>query len=218
MMSCSIFSFVHVSFIMLDLYKDYFGQPGLYSLVSIATYAPTVLLLPVLNRMVARFGKRNLCAYGLLLSAAASALAFILQTDNPYIFLTFCFMSGLGVTFLTMEIWALVTDVIDYQELLSRKREEGTTYAFFSFTRKMGQTIAGSGSSLILDRIGYDISSTQTGQAPAVVQRMYSAATAIPAVVFFLMFVTLAFLYPLGKKEEEKMRTELQKRRTEAQT
>jgi len=195
------------------LYKDYFAKPELYSLVTIAANAPTVLLLPVINKLVARLGKKKMCAYGLLLSVAANVLALLLRTENPYLFMIFCFLSGIGVTFLTLEVWALATDVIDYQELLSHRREEGTCYAFFSFTRKLGQTMAGSGSSLILKRIGYDVGSTQIGQGTAVVSRMYTVATLVPAIAFFLMFLALAFLYPLGKREEENMREELRRRR-----
>ena len=199
------------------LYKDYFEAPKLNTLVTVATYLPTVLLLPVLNKLVMRFGKKRLCAWGLLLAAAANALALLIRTGNPYVFLVFCFLSGLGGTFLTMEIWALATDVIDYQELLSRKREEGTSYAFFSFTRKLGQTLAGSGSSFLLGIIGYDEKNTQVAQAPAVVRRMYTSATLVPAIAFALMFLTLAFLYPLGMKEEASMREELRRRRAEAE-
>ncbi|MCL2107254.1 MAG: MFS transporter, partial [Oscillospiraceae bacterium] len=197
------------------LFKDYFAQPELYSLVTIANYLPTALLLPFLGKMVLRLGKKRLCAYGLLLAAAANAALLLLRTANPYVFLALTFFSGLGSTFLVMEIWALVTDVIDYQELLSRTREEGTCYALFSFTRKMGQTLAGGASSLILKLIHYDGSLSGVSQAPAVVRSMYTTATLVPAAAFFLMFLALAFLYPLGMKEEEEMRAELRKRRAE---
>ena len=199
------------------LYKDYFNQPSLYGLVSVATYAPTALLILFLNKLVTRFGKKMLCAYGLLLSAAVNVAALALHTDNPYLFLAFCFLSGFGATFLVMEIWALVVDVIDYQEILSHKREEGTCYSFFSFTRKLGQTLAGSGSTFVLAKIGYEIAQNDAAviQASAVAEKMYTIATLIPAIVYFLMFISLAFLYPLGKKEEESMREELRQRRAQ---
>ena len=197
------------------LYKDYFAQPKLYTLITIATYAPTVLLLPALNKLVIRFGKKRLCAWGLLLAALANGAALLLRTSNPYVFLVFCFLSGLGGTFLTMEIWALVTDVIDYQELLSHQREEGTSYAFFSFTRKLGQTLAGSGSAFLLGKIGYD--NRQPTQSSAVAGRMYTTATLVPAVAYALMFIAMGFWYSLTPEKEEANRDELRRRRAEAE-
>jgi len=195
------------------LYNDYFNAPELYSPLTIATYAPTVLLLPVLHKLVLRFGKKRLCAWGLLLSAAANTLALLLRTTNPYVFMGFCFLSGLGGTFLNMELWALIADVLDYQELLSRKREEGTCYALFFFTRKLGQTLAGSGSSFLFGAIGYD--ETKLTQSPGVAGRMYTTATLVPAVAYALIFLAMAFWYPLDPKKEENIREELRARRAE---
>ena len=195
------------------LYIDYFARPELYSLVTIATYAPTVLLLPVLQKLVLRFGKKRLCAWGLLLSAAANTLALLLRTTNPFVFMAFCFFSGLGGTFLNMELWALITDVLDQQELLSRKREEGTCYSLFFFTRKLGQTLAGSGSSFLFGAIGYD--EKRQVQSPGVAQKMYTTATLVPAVAYALMAMAMAFWYSLTPEKEEANREELRRRRAE---
>jgi len=192
------------------LYKDYFMDPKLYTFVTMATYAPMALLVPVLPKLVGRLGKKRLCAWGLLLSAATNIAALLLRTSSPHVFLAFCFLSGLGGTFLTMMNWAMVTDVIDYQELLTNRREEGTTYAFFSFTRKLGQTLAGSGSSYLLGAIGYD------DRRPGYARRMYTAATAVPAIAYTLMFLTVALLYPLGRRREAEMREQLRRQRGEA--
>ncbi|MDR2687000.1 MAG: glycoside-pentoside-hexuronide (GPH):cation symporter [Oscillospiraceae bacterium] len=196
------------------LYNDYFKQPGLYSLVTVVTYAPTALLLPFLHKLVRRFGKKRLCAWGLLLSAAANTAALLARTPNPYAFMGFCFFSGLGGTFLNMQLWALITDVLDQQELLSRKREEGTCYALFFFTRKLGQTLAGSGSSFLLGAIGYD--EKKLVQSPGVASRMYTSATLVPAVAYALMALAMAFWYPLTPEKEEMNRSELRRRRAQA--
>lgn len=200
------------------LFKDYFQQPKLYSLVTICTYAPMVLLLPVLGKMVRKWGKKEICAAGVLLSGIANLVLCLLHTQSPYVFLVFSFLSGLGVTFITMEIWALITDVVDYQEYLTHEREEGTGYAFVSFARKLGHTMAGSGASWLLGVIGYDVNKT-TGllQSPEVLDKMYVIATVIPAVAFLLMFVLLAFLYPLGKRRLRELHEQLTQRRAQEQ-
>jgi len=193
------------------LYIDYFREPRLYSLVTIATHLPTVLLVPFIHKLVPRFGKKRLCAWGLLLSTAANTLALLLRTANPFVFMVYCMFSGLGGTFLNVQLWALLTDALDKQELLSGKREEGTCYSMFFFTRKLGHTAAGAGSAFLLGRIGFD--ENLLVQAPAVSQRIYTTATLVPALAFFLNFVIMAFIYPLGKKDEEKIREDLKLQR-----
>ena len=39
-------------------------------------------------------------------------------------------------------IWAFITDIIDYQEIRTGQREDGTIYAVYSFARKNAQEYA----------------------------------------------------------------------------
>jgi glycoside/pentoside/hexuronide:cation symporter, GPH family len=177
------------------LFKDYFGNPKLFSLYTLATYGPMILLIPFMGKLVKRFGKKEICAAGMALSAVTNILLWLLKIQNPYVFLSFCFVSGIGTTFFILEVWALVTDVIDYQEYLSKRREEGTSYAFFSFTRKLGQTFAGIIGVYVLKLISYDAKNI----TPEVVSKMYTVSTLVPAILFASMFVVLGIFYPLNK-------------------
>lgn len=183
------------------LFLDYFQKPKLYSLVTVFTYLPMALLLPVLQKIVRRFGKKEVCAVGMALSFLANLALWLISTESVVVFFALCFVSGLGMTFFVLEVWALVTDVIDYHEILSGQRDEGTSYAFFSFTRKLGQTIAGVLGTGILTFAGYDPENV-TGEA---VKKLYSASTALPAAMCLVMAVTLGVLYPLTKKKLQEM-------------
>jgi len=188
------------------LFKDYFNRPDLYSIYSIFTYIPMMMLMPALPALVRRFGKKELSAAGLLLSVAAYFAAFVLQTQSAYVYLGLCFVSGLGITAFFMEAWALLADVIDYQEMLSGQREEGTVYSFNNFARKLGQTIGGSGGALLLKAIGYETSTTGVAQTRAVAAGLYNIATLAPALASLAMFALLAFVYPLGKRRLAELR------------
>lgn len=183
------------------LFLDYFKQPKLYALVTVFTYLPMALLLPVLQKIVRRFGKKEVCAIGMVLSFAANLVLWLIGTKSVAVFFALCFVSGLGMTFFVLEVWALVTDVIDYHEILSGQRDEGTSYAFFSFTRKLGQTIAGVLGTGILTFAGYNPENV-TAEAT---KKLYNASTAIPAVMCLVMALTLGVLYPLTKKKLEEM-------------
>ena len=199
------------------LFKNYYGKPGLYSMVTVCTYLPMAVFIPFMSKFIRKFGKKEICAAGLGFAAVINIIMYAMRftplVDNPYIFLVLVFLSGAGQTFLVLEIWALVMDVIDYQELLSGRREEGTSYAFFSFTRKLGQTLAGVGSTSLLSLIGYDVSNVDVGQSEEVLSRLYDVTTLIPAIVLSIMFVLLTFGYKLSKANLEKLHTELDTKR-----
>lgn len=183
------------------LFLDYFQKPKLYALVTVFTYLPMALLLPVLQKIVRRFGKKEICAAGMVLSFAANFVLWLIGTKSVVVFFALCFLSGLGMTFFVLEVWALVTDVIDYQEILSGQRDEGTSYAFFSFTRKLGQTIAGILGTKILVFAGYD----PTNVTAAATEKLYNLSTVLPAVMCLVMAVSLDILYPLTKKKLQEM-------------
>ena len=194
------------------LFADYYHSAGLYSMVTICTYLPMAILIPIMNKLIDKFGKKELCAYGMAFAAIVSFILFFIKTSNPYVFLVFTFFSGLGQTFLVLEVWALVMDVIDYHEIRTHRREEGTAYAFVSFTRKLGQTLAGVGLNALLALINYNSEASANGQAlpEAVRDRLYNISTLVPAIALTLIAVILAFGYNLSKKKLSVLHTELE--------
>lgn len=199
------------------LFADYYHKAGLYSMVTICTYLPMAILIPIMNKLIDKFGKKELCAAGMTFSAVVSFILFFIKTSNPYVFLAFTFLSGFGQTFLVLEVWALVMDVIDFHEVRTHRREEGTAYAFFSFTRKLGQTLAGVGLNALLVLIKYDSSASANNQVLSsdVLDKLYDISTLVPAIALTLMAVILAFGYNLSKKQLVKLHSDLEKVREE---
>lgn len=185
------------------LFADYYHNGGLYAMVTICTYLPMAILIPVMNKLIDRFGKKELCAFGMAFAAIVNFILFFIKTSNPYVFLVFIFFSGLGQTFLVLEVWALVMDVIDYHEFRTRRREEGTGYAFVSFARKLGQTFAGAGLNALLAVIHYSSDASANGQAlpDDVLNKLYNISTLVPAIVLALIAVILIFGYNLSQKK-----------------
>lgn len=199
------------------LFKNFYEKPGLYSIVTICTYLPMAMFLPVMGKLVRKFGKKEICCAGIAFSAVINIVMYLLGYTalslNPYLFLVMTFLSGAGQTFLVLEIWAMVMDVIDYHELLSGRREESTAYSFYSFARKLGQTAAGAGVPAILGLIGYN--GKLASQPAEVIEKLYGIATLVPAIILVVLFVLLFFCYKLSKKELEKMHAELETARNE---
>ena len=117
----------------------------------------------------------------------------------------------MGQTFLVLEVWALVMDVIDYHELRTHRREEGTSYSLYSFTRKLGQTLAGAGVPILLGAIGYDTERVGLGQSEEVLNKLYDISTLVPAITLAVMALLLFFGYSLSKKKLVEIHDELEK-------
>lgn len=178
------------------LFLEYFGKPGLYSLVSVFTYLPMLILIPFIQKIVRKTGKKEICAVGMAVAFLANLILFVTHTNNPTIFFIFSFLSGFGMTFFVFEIWALATDTVDYQEKISGQRDEGTAYAFFTFARKLGQALAGLLGAGVLSLISYDARNV----TKAVTEKLFVYSTVLPAIICLLIAILLGVLYPLSKR------------------
>ena len=199
------------------LFKNYFEKPGLFALVTLATYLPMLILMPFVGKLVRRYSKKGICALGSLAAALAFLALYFIGTDNAMLFLGVVVFSGFGLCFFTLEVWAMVTDVIDYHEKLHQRRDEGTTYACFSFFRKLGQTLAGIGASMALAAVGYSTAQGTVTQTQSVNEGIYSIATLVPFVMYLCMFLLLQFGYPLTRKALEQLHEELGEQRAQAE-
>ena len=187
------------------LFHHYFGKPGLTMLPTVFQYLPVAVVMFFATKLGNKFGRKEVCAYGILLAAAFYILLFVLALfgiTDVWLYLAACLMSGIGTAFIFLLIWALATDAIDYNRVAYGLNDEATSYAFYTFMRKLGQTIATILINVPLLKIGYSGSELKTeGLSETALKSMYNSSVMIPAVLFLLVFIILRFVYPLGKKE-----------------
>ena len=62
---------------------------------------------------------------------------------------------GVGLGAVNTLMWALEADTVEYGEWRTGVRTEGTTYAVFSFTRKVGQAVGGAAAAFTIGIGGY---------------------------------------------------------------
>ena len=208
-----IASSMYITSIDVYLFNVYYQTKNMMTFVTIATYAPMVIMIPFTEQVIKKIGKKEICVYGLILSVVATLIMTVWHIPHPWIFIAFCFLQGAGVSFFTLEIWALAMDVIDSHELATGRREEAIGYAAFTFMRKIGQAIAAIAPAL-LGLVGYVASKGYGGQSEETVEGIYLLATVVPLIMFALMLV-LMLLYPLGKKKDAEMREKLAALRAE---
>ena len=193
------------------LFKDYFQAPGLLSLAGLLPMVGTFLAIPVTGKLVAKFGKKNIAIYSGIVSIAAYVVLVLFPTKNPMLYIALITVSGFGTALYGMIVWALVGDVIDYQEYLSGKREEGIVYATYSLSRKLVQAIVGSIGGFALAAIGYQ--SGAATQAPEVAESIRTIITVVPLIGFIFGTVCLKFVYNLSNKTLNEVNKELERRR-----
>ena len=191
------------------LFHHYFKAPGLTMLPTVFQYLPVAVIMFFATRLGKKFGRREVCSYGILLAAVFYIALFILAlfgVANVWLYLAACLASGIGTAFIFLLIWSLASDAIDYNFVTYGMKDEGTSYAFYSFMRKLGQTVATILINVPLLRIGYNGSELKTeGLSTEALKTMYNYSVIIPAVLFLLVFVLLRYVYPLSKKRTEEL-------------
>lgn len=191
------------------LFHHYFHAPGMTMLPTVFQYLPVAVIMFFAGRLGNKLGRREVCSYGVLLAAVFYLILFVLALfgiTNVWLYLIACLMSGIGTAFIFLLIWALATDAIDYNKVTYGLNDEATSYAFYSFMRKLGQTVATILINVPLLRIGYNGSELKTeGLSDAALKTMYNFSVMIPAVLFLLVFIFLRFVNPLSKQKVEQL-------------
>lgn len=194
------------------LYKNYFENTDLSILGTIATYLPMAIMIPFSQKLVKKYGKKELCGFGSFFSALAAVLTLFIvpaiprnTAAAPMAYMLFLFIIGFGYSFVSLTNWAVVADVIDYQEYKTGLRSESAIYAVYTFCRKLGQTAADSGGLMLLSKVaGYDGATMgSSGYIPGVGEGILFVCTLIPAITYTLIFLLMQFGYPLTKKRLE---------------
>lgn len=193
------------------LFLDYFRNAKALAWVNFISVGGMLLVAPFASKISKTFGKKEAGSISVLLAAIVYIVLYFLKIKTIPVFMIYLFIGMLGMGFFTMITWAFITDVIDYQEVVTGKREDGTVYAVYSFARKVGQALAGGLGGFALTAIGYI--SEAPAQAPEVADRIYTVATLFPGVCYLIVFLIMQFVYPLSKKEVEHNTQILKERR-----
>lgn len=192
------------------LFADYFKNTSALSIFSLLMLPCIILMAMFSTKLATKFGKKECGVTGMAASAVLYLIMGIFHIQNVWLFVVGSFLAMLGMYFFQTQCWALVTDVIDDVEVQTGSRDDGTIYGIYSFSRKIGQAIAGGLSGWALGWIGYD--SLAAGQTQEVANGIYNLSTFFPAVIYLLCALALQFIYPLSKKRVDSNVAELQKR------
>ena len=182
------------------IYPNYYGNVTAQSVSTFAMMGGMIVAAAVAKPLAKTFGKAEISAVSNIISAAICILLFAIRPQNVWVYVLINCVSWFGLGVFAMVSWALITDVIDDSELRFGRREDGTIYALYSFSRKLGQALSAGLSGALLSAIGY---SDTTAFDEGVLRGLFDISTLVPALGFGLLALILWFWYPLHKKKVE---------------
>ena len=200
------------------MFATYFGNAGMSGLVMAIGFAPMLIFLPFIKKLVNKFGKKEASVYGTILSLVGSVVLLIFpaienRTIGFVLYMVGVVFFGIGLGVYNCVSWAMMGDAIDYNEWKFGTREEGTVYSLHSFFRKLAQGIGPSAVMFIMGVLGYESKYGTIGQSAETAHNMCWLVAGLYAFSAVLQFVGIAFVYNLDKKTVETMNKELEERR-----
>lgn len=194
------------------IYKEFYQDTSMMTLASIGTFPIMLICFILVPKIVQKFGKRNvilvMSTYNLLLSA----YILLFPVQNALLYTVLNLLATIGQTAFTILIWALVTDCLDYSEWKMNFRADGSMYSLYTFSRKIGSTIASTGAASALAAIGY-ISGIGAVQSAATINNIYYLVNAVPVITCILELIGIGLIFNLDQKKTAEMYAVLAKRR-----
>ncbi|MEH7544616.1 MULTISPECIES: MFS transporter [Bacillaceae] len=195
------------------LFKDYFGNAKILSVLSLVQSATIFIGMPLVKPLVSKFGKKEVASAGFLLATMVYFILYLLPNLSAIQYIAILSIGMFGYALFNLVSWAFITDLVDYHEYVTGLREDGTIYSLYSFARKVGQAVAGGIGGAAVAAVGYN--PALQSQTQSTLHGIHTLATLIPSIGLLLVFIFLAFLYPLNKKRTAQLVNDIEVKRKE---
>lgn len=194
------------------IYKEYYHNTVAMAVGSLVNLPILAICFPLVPRLSKSIGKRRLVLWAISLCLAVNILKLVFPITNVWFYTGIFCIGQTGQTVFNMLIWAMVADCLDYGEWKFRFRSDGSMYGIYTFSRKLGSTLASAGAAASLSAIGY-VAGDQVVQSSRTINGIYYLVNGIPVLVCAIELVGLGCIYHLGQKVCEQMYADLSQRR-----
>lgn len=161
-------------------------------------------------KLIRRFGKRNTFIGSVIIQLVGLIVIYKAPFTNIQQIYIGCWIFGLSNIAFPISL-SMTADSIDYMELKTGKRYDGTTYATFGLATKIGNAIGGSVGVLILSSIGYVANQQQT---PEVMDGINKLVNLYPAFLYILGVLVL-LLWDMKDSDADEIRRKLREEKEE---
>ena len=196
------------------VFQYFFQDTGKVGIAMIGSYAPMIVFMAIVGKITAKFGKKNVIVSCMLVGAISGLISmFVPMTPDGkgMILYIICLMGlNIGNAVFQISVWAIVADCIEVSYRKTGKSEEGSLYALYSFFRKLSQGIGQAVVSWGLIAIGFveGENAVQSADFGEKVKNLYFIVLAVGSLIAFL---SMAFIYNIGKKEEQELAKAVEK-------
>jgi len=192
------------------MYADVLGDIGI---MKYATVVSMPLMLAVLfgaPALAKRFGLEKTIRYSLIIGGFTYVLLFVMHMVMPVPAMVHMIVSNtaMGIAMLSIQMqWGLVGEAIDYNEMVTGKRTEGSIYGTFNLSRRVGQTIGNSAAVLALGWIGYNAEAAKAGlaQTASTIVGLKVICVLIPAVFVIGSWAAFKYVWNITPEVRAKM-------------
>ena len=142
------------------MFQSYFKNARISGVVGMLSMFGVFIFMPFVTTITKKIGKKEGCTIGAVVACLAYVLMFALPITPDgkgmalYVLCQVIAMIGNGYS--SCVTWALIADAIDYEEWKLGTRNEGTTYALYSFFRKVAQGLGPSLGLVAATAVGYN--------------------------------------------------------------
>jgi len=175
----------------------------------------SVLVLPIWVFISNRFSKQTAYMVGMIFWAVVQLVIFSIQPGNVNMILLMSFLAGISVSSAHILPDAMFPDVIEWDELRTRRRSEGIYYGVKNFIRKLTGALAIFIGLQVLGWFGYQ----SPPEGATAFQQSSMTLTAIRFLIgpfgAILLFsaVAMAWFYPLTRERHARVRRLLEQRK-----
>ncbi len=209
-MSIFTISAYNIKIAMLIYFCEYnLGDVKLMALINFIIIGSSVVSITSIPKLVKIFGKKKTMLLGFGISIIADIINFLIPS-SPISFTILATIAFVAISIPNGIVWALISDIIDFGEWKTGKRAAGVTYAAFSFSRKLAQSISGFSAGLGLSIIGYIPNAIQTQH---VLFGIKGLLLLYPAITILIAALIIALWYELTDERCNQIVADLQQRK-----
>lgn len=196
---------------LLYFLKYYLGMEAQRDLILGSIFVVAALALPLWNWAARRWNKRHAYVLGIgFFGLVLIVLAFVQPGVPLAVVVALAALAGVGVSAAHVLPWAMIPDAVEWDELQTGARHEGTFYSLITLLHKVAASLVVPGALLLLEWGGYvPNAATQAPRVQMVIRFLVGGAPAL----LLIGGIAFALLYPLDRERHLAVRRELEARR-----
>jgi glycoside/pentoside/hexuronide:cation symporter, GPH family len=186
---------------LILFYVQYVLESARADLFLFLYFASGIVMLPVWIRLAGRYGKKAAWLASMALNTCAFSGVYFLGAGDEMLYGVLVVFSGLGFGATLALPSAIQADVIDYDEYLTGRRQEGWYIGVWSVVKKLTAAVGVGAGLTILGAVGYEPGSAQP---PEVVHALKVLYALVPSLCNAAAF-GIALAFPISREKHARI-------------